>query len=995
MQPLTTTAANRIGVWAACLLWVGCDGATARDTYKQDIVPLLETRCATGACHGSEAGKGQQLDPQKWLTLPIDASGKITDTDKALVSLKAKINSAEDPAYSSLLRKTLPVAQGGQQHFQNAVFPSRDDPSYKTLAAWVGTVKDGTEGKGQPPLADREKLFRDNVYPLLVDRGCATATCHGSLMFGGAVFQAPVVAGTHKISNEGLRATYAEAKRNLALWGDPLRSRILAKILPFEFGGIPHKGGNDQFFAKETETGDPRQSKAVQNVLAWVTAERAASIGANAAKATADLPPIVAVAGPIAAAGPFDQPAFTPGSDLYRLDPPYTGAPVNLTASGHAAPADIRDPAPSHDGSKIVFTMRKTADDAANLYVIGADGSGLTPLTQFKSGAAAGELNGTYFPAFGPNGGFKDAAGNAPAERIYFSAIKAGDRSDVLAVPNADLYAMDTDGKNQEQLTWTVVPETAPWFLSTGEFAGTMAYTIRRSAEGGFKGVLFRFPIDHNRAEHIQPEAHPHFGMSEPQQVFWRIRELPEGRSVLNLLDEGNVWRGGQIAILERQFAVEVPVGQEAQATVPAFRHALTELTPKAARAGQSEDGLWRDPTPLPDGSLLAVHMPGPVDLNDSKLVPKLRLERIELKDDRPTRRPTVLKATVLRDDADKSWSQPVALVVRGPEDPPHERQWNQTDALATLVHSGVQVIEAVLAQLSPLKARVLRTDLAFVRAVVPLQVAGKVDSTPVPAKETRNQLQGATAASLTGRMPLFAAAEVPPAPDGSLAAKIPAKVPVRVVTLDSDHKAIGTLQHQWYAAAPGERFPVGIPPSSYNARCAGCHGALDGNPSTALQPATDFVTQASVTAAMYQQADRRKPATLPTIDASFFVLVDFQKDVTPILQAKCATCHSGATAPANLTLSNAKTQHYNDAYESLLQPGKRSAGGFDFVDALGYLARNSYLAEKILGKELDAAGTLTAPCPPAGSPQLTAEEKTAILRWIEFGAAWQGLPLP
>ncbi|MBM4343361.1 MAG: hypothetical protein FJ100_08280 [Deltaproteobacteria bacterium] len=980
----------------AALAVLGCTDPV-HDTWKDDIVPLLETRCANAACHGSLPGKEHQLDPARWLTFPIDGAGRITDSAKALASVKAKVNSVEDPAYSTLLRKTLPVAQGGILHFQNAPFPSRSDPAYQKLAAWVATVKDGTEAKAATPLDANEALFAKNVYPFLMDRGCATATCHGSLMFGGAVFSAPAIPGTHKLPKAELRATYAEARRNIALWGDPLRSRLVAKILPLEIGGIAHKGGNDVFLAKESADGaDPRKSATVQGMLQWIGAERQTQMQSLEPKATTQ-PPIVAVGGPVAPAGPFDQPPFLAGSDLYRLDPPYTGAAVNLTGSLHTAPADVRDPATSHDAQRVVFTLRKAAGEAPNLWTVGVDGAAPKQLTFFDGSGKDGSFQGAYLPVYGPNGGFVDASGKAPYERIYFSGVKHGDASDVLSVRNADLYALDTDGQNQEQLTWTVVPETAPWFLGTGEFNGTMAYTIRRSAEGGFKGVLFRFPVCHNHDHHIQPEAHPHFGMSEPEQVFWHLRELPEGRSVLTVQDEGNVWRGGPLCVLERQFAVEVPEGQEAAATVPAFRHALTYLTPDAARKGQSAGGLWRDPTPMPDGSIVAAHAVGPFDLSEPATAPHLRLVHVTLNEDRNASRPKIAQIKVLRDEAGLSWSQPVAAAVRAPEDAPHPRQWNQKDALATLVHSGVQVIEAVLAQLSPLKARVLRTDLAYVRAVVPLAVAGKVDASPVPAAETRHGWQNATKASATGRMPLFAAAEVPPAVDGSLAAHIPAKVPVRVVTLDADRKAVGALQHQWYAAAPGERFPVGIPPTSYNARCAGCHGALDGNPSTALQPATDFVTQASVTAALYADADRRKPKKLPTVDASFFVLVDFAKDVAPILANKCATagCHTGAQAAAGLSLTNAKTTHFSDAYESLLGPGDKSAGGYKYVDALGYLARKSFLAEKILGKELDAAGKLTGPCPPPGSPALTEAERTTLLRWIEFGAAWQGAPLP
>lgn len=991
-------------MWVVTLL-IGClIGATActpdaedKDLFGQEVVPIVQNRCADSRCHGTPAdgsAPDHQLDPERWLTFTTDSAGRVTDIPGALKSSKAKVNSREKPDFSSFLRKTLPVGQGGQYHFQGSIFPSRDDADYKTLKRWADSISDGSEDADQLPLTANEQLFADTVYPLLIDRGCATTTCHGSLNFGGLVFHPPAIPGTHELSRLELRQTYQEALHNITLWGDVMRARLLTKMLPVEFGGISHKGGNDVFLAAEMQqTADPRDSATVKTLTDWILAERKARVAADLPAKPAD-PPLIVVGGPLTQAGPFDVQGFVPGTDLYRLDPPYTGAPTNLTAALHTAPADIRDPAISHDGQTIVFSMRKDATDAHNLYTIGIDGQGLAQLTTDKADGGNGRIIGNFGATFGPNGGFVDSAGNKPDTRIYFSSTRAADVSDIATVQNADLYAIDRDGKHLERLTWTVVPEVQPHFLSVGEFYGTVVYTLKRSIEGGEKGVLFRFPIDHDRAHHIQPEAHPHFGMSEPPHVFYRLRELPDGRATLVLTDRNNRWRGGQLALLERQFAVEIPDADVGKATLPNFRHALTILSPDAARTGTSKDGMWCDPTALPDGSLIAAHAPGPLDLSDPTITPKTELVRITLVDDRKTNRAQVKSTDVLQKADKMAWSQPVAAFVRAAEDPPHARAWTDDDSPATLVHSGVQVIEAVLQQLPPTAARTLRDDIAFVRAVVPLTVAGPVDSTAVAAADTRDGHKSAIKASITGQMPLFAAIEVPPAKDGSLAAKIPAHVPVRVVTLDKDRIAVGALQHQWYATLPGETFPVGIPATSYNARCGGCHGALDGKLDSVLKPPTDFVTQASVTAAMYKDADRRVPLELPVVGPTHFVLVDFQKDVQPVLTSKCATagCHNADKA-GGLTLTATATKHYNDAYESLLKPGTGSAGGFAYVDALGYRGRRSFLGEKVMNREYDADRKLEKQCPPAGSPQLTADEKLAIMRWIEFGAAWQGLP--
>ena len=990
---------TRLAVWQSTLaLGVlasagACGHEHEEDAFASKVVPLLEKRCASSACHGvaATAAPSMQLDAQRWLTFTTDAQGRIVGLPAARASLLAKINSTDGVDTSSLLRKTLPVPLGGERHYKDAVFPARTDADFQTLRTWASTEK-GSEGRADPPLTPLEKRFQDDVYPTLVDRGCATATCHGGLNFGGAVFEAPAVPATRTISKTALRRTYVEARRNITLWGRPERSRLLAKMLPLDKGGMAHKGGNDMFFAADTEAGqDPRQSAAVKGVLDWIAAERAAVKWAPPATAPAD-PPLVAVGGPLQTGDVFQVPTWTPGTELYRLDPPYTGGAVNLTAAHHAGAADIRDPTLNHAGTRVVFAMRKAVDDAFNLYAMNLDGSGLQALTFDKPGDARRPV-ANLGPIFGPNGGHR-TAGKAADERLYFSSFR-GDASDLAAYPNADLYAMDPDGAGQERLTWTCQPELAASLLSSGEFQGSLVYTIKRAAGAGYKGVLFRFPPDHNSAHHVQPEAHPHFGMSEPPHAFWQVRELPDGRQAMILLDSGNLARGGPLAVLERQFAVEVPVGEEAQATLPGFRHALAVLTPQVARGGLSADGFWRDPAPLPDGRIVAAHAPGPIDLSAPPASVRTRLELVTLKEDAKTQQPVVASLTVLRDDPAVAWSQAVPVGQRPAEDDDHPRMWNDKDTSATLVHSGVQTIEAVLAQLPPVAARTVRTDLAVVRAVAPVAAAGKVDDAPVPATETEFGLSGATRASLLGRAPLFAAAEVPPAADGSLAAHIPAQVPVRLMTLGKDGYALGAQQQQWYAAAPGERFPVGIGPASFNARCAGCHGALDGKKETVLQPPTDVVTQASVTLALYEDADRRKPKTLPTVGPTMFEFADFAQHVQPILDTKCATagCHAATSPPGGLRLDSAATKHFSQAYEHVLKPGTGSGGSGKYVDTATTLARKSALAERLLGIELEAAAAVTGACPPSGAPPLTDTERRRLLRWIELGAPWTGVP--
>ena len=58
------------------------------------------------------------------------------------------------------------------------------------------------------------------------------------------------------------------------------------------------------------------------------------------------------------------------------------------------------------------------------------------------------------------------------------------------------------------------------------------------------------------------------------------------------------------------------------------------------------DDGLWRDPTPMPDGSLIVAHAAGPIDLDDPAAAPAPRLMHITLAEDRATNRPSVASIT-------------------------------------------------------------------------------------------------------------------------------------------------------------------------------------------------------------------------------------------------------------------------------------------------------------------------------------------------------------
>ena len=146
------------------LALAGCR-ESVEERFKTKVVPVLEARCASSSCHGvPEAGAPEGIDPAVWLTFRIDSAGRIADVPGALASVKAKINSSENPEFSTFLRKTLPVSAGGMHHFQSALFQARDEAGYRALSEFAAMVKDGAEGQS-PALDEREQHFADAIYP--------------------------------------------------------------------------------------------------------------------------------------------------------------------------------------------------------------------------------------------------------------------------------------------------------------------------------------------------------------------------------------------------------------------------------------------------------------------------------------------------------------------------------------------------------------------------------------------------------------------------------------------------------------------------------------------------------------------------------------------------------------------------------------------------------------------------------------------------------------
>jgi hypothetical protein len=111
---------------------------------------------------------------------------------------------------------------------------------------------------------------------------------------------------------------------------------------------------------------------------------------------------------------------------------------------------------------------------------------------------------------------------------------------------------------------------------------------------------------------------------------------------------------------------------------------------------------------------------------------------------------------------------------------------------------------------------------------------------------------------SLLGFAPVYS--------DGSFAIKVPADTPISFATLD-DHRRGFVVKRTWLAVRPGETFDT----------CHGCHEDRGGGPAS--------ITNPNPIAATMEPTDLNIPEAQRTI-------IDYEKDIAPIVAAKCVSCH-------------------------------------------------------------------------------------------------------
>ncbi|MGD0090151.1 MAG: hypothetical protein ABSE73_09545, partial [Planctomycetota bacterium] len=192
----------------------------------------------------------------------------------------------------------------------------------------------------------------------------------------------------------------------------------------------------------------------------------------------------------------------------------------------------------------------------------------------------------------------------------------------------------------------------------------------------------------------------------------------------------------------------------------------------------------------------------------------------------------------------------------------------------------------------------------------------------------------------------------VPVEDDGSAYFEVPAGRPVFFVALDKDDLSVKRMQ-SFTTVMPGE-----------NEGCVGCH-------------------EQRVTAPLEQRqqrplAMRRAPSPLQPF-AGFPSVLDFNRDIQPILDQHCVSCHSPQKREGKVLFTGDIGPHWSHSYFSLIASGQVADGRNGLGDqpprTIGSSA--SALLKKLDGSHYEA--------------KLSARQQRMLWLWIESGAPYAG----
>ena len=672
--------------------------------------------------------------------------------------------------------------------------------------------------------------------------------------------------------------------------------------------------------------------------------------------------------------------------DGARLLVVYPDRPARVLSGGFYG---VCDPEVSFDATRILFAGKRTAADHWNIYEASVDGSDVRQITRDLGNCRSPGYQSSVFTIVsqgpqrvaGVDGHRREAlVGEPPDRRIPWGSLTLDPGHPKPDHPNLELPTeaigearADTAG------TWhqlTFVSDHADTISESGRSPATHLYSCKLDGSA-VRRLTFNLSSD------VDPVL-----MRDGRLLFaaWQRRTLDRGlRGQMGLLAvnldgadyalfagyQGRrvkhmpcTTTSGLAVFIE---AEEVPWDGAGSVSCVQLRRPLHSYRPIT----QPSDGLFHSPSPLPDGTVLisrrphdgkgthAVYRLDPFSGKATLVFDDRQYHDIQAKIIHPRSEPDGRSSAVTEEDPHGKLYC-LNVYVSDLED----RRWMPPGTVQRL-----RVLEGV-----PLKTG---DSAAFLPALdaLPAGTDGQGTDRRLVPKHGRLVWPSST---LNGLPPLAQRrilGEIDVEQDGSFNVELPANTPVELQLLDADGLALRSCGWIWAK----NHEPRG---------CIGCHEDGELTPENVFAAALE---RPSISLCL--PPDRRRT-------------VDFRRDVMPIIQGKCVSCHGPGEAPPRLDESPELVEHagggayFNQAYESLLalagsQEGGRSHGEYVHPGR----ARTSPLIWHVFGRNTSrgwdgaaAAGPVKR-IPAENLLPLSDGEKRTFVEWIDMGAMWDGIP--
>lgn len=620
---------------------------------------------------------------------------------------------------------------------------------------------------------------------------------------------------------------------------------------------------------------------------------------------------------------------FHPGTDIVLLSPiSPTGKVTNLTAQWTRAAENERDwgaaqdPEASFDGTKILFSMRKSRTSTSGsqhwgLYEMNADGTGLVKLT-------LPEVGDDFDPAY------------IDENHIVFASTRNQivDEYQRRVVPQLFTGERGSNGDltHIRQITFNQSHDQNPFVHSSGKI-----YFTRWDHLGDpNKMPLFSVNPD-GTGQFVLYGADETFGKGNTSgsRTFMEARELRDRGIVASLMERDSDFEGGAIGIIDVSKFTTAPV-------------IITPGTSPYNTTQKTAKTIFKTPYPIMDGGEEKILVAQSLNETGGDVDGVVNYDLYIM--DKTGGAPRLVHADPNSNDYDPIVLTPRTLAHKG-----YSMDPQIADAIKNKAQTGFFFDANVYSRQrdgQPLGTE-LDGKVKFVRVLAAI-------STPVNCNFC-SETMGNTEFE---RQRVIGYADV--RADGSFSIEVPANTPMHVQTLDENGLML-VNQMQWINVMPGEKR-----------MCTGCHGererdadiqkfSIDKEDSVEFTASIDDVKR-YLSGFHNAQKVEAHPAARKDI-VNFFTLRDTASkygSVQGILDGKCVSCHGISTAAAQggkLVLENDKdtslTNHgTTNVYETLTTGNHYvTASGTNNGVKINYAtdngARQSPLAWVLLHKQL------------------------------------------